>query len=95
MKSRNLRVTVIALISLTLLFGAVFGLGVLNVAAEKAEDLYDSKTNRTLVDSDSDGFYDIGSADMLDTFSSLVNTNPSINGELTGNITYNPGDLST
>lgn len=95
MKSRNLRVTVIALISLTLLFGAVFGLGVLNVAAEKAEDLYDSKTNRTLVDSDSDGFYDIGSADMLDTFSSLVNTNPSINGELTGNITYNTGDLST
>ncbi|MBE6690516.1 MAG: hypothetical protein E7590_04465 [Ruminococcaceae bacterium] len=84
----------IALLVLALLGGVLLGFGALKADAAAA-DLYDAQTGVTLRDTDGDGYYEIGNADALDAFSSLVNSNADINGELTANIVYNSGDLST
>ena len=61
-----------------------------------ADALTDNTTGVTLSDSDSDGYYDIGTADELYAFANIVNAgNVSVNAELTENITVNSGDLST
>ena len=90
------KLTKSALTTLLILAIFLFGfVGIASVTVSAADDLTDSLTGITLKDTDSDGYYEIANADQLDAFSSLVNTNPSINGELTANITYNTGDLST
>ena len=86
---------------LLLLFGILavltvpFGIGA--TTTDAAADLYDSKTGVTLKDTDGDGRYEIKNADELDAFSSLVNdsANAAICAELTADILYNAGDLST
>ena len=65
--------------------------------AAKAANLtveIDTGDTITLEDTNSDGYYEINTADKLYAFAAAVNAgNTSINGELTANITVNTGVL--
>ena len=61
-------------------------------AADALTVTIDTGAEVTLVDADSDGYYDIGTADELYAFAAAVNGGSrSINGELTADITVNTG----
>ena len=95
-KKRSLRTILVAIcISLFVFCVSFVGANSITAKAATVSDLTDAKTGVTLKDTDGDGFYEISNKNELDAFSSLVNTNPSINAELTADITYNSGDLST
>ncbi len=68
------------------------------LTAYAADDLtvtIDTGASVTLKDTDSDGYYDIGTADELYAFAAMVNGgNNAINGELTANITVNENVLT-
>ena len=73
-------------------------LGILSLTASAADDItvaIDTGESVTLKDTDSDGYYDIGTADELYAFAAAVNGgNNAINGELTANITVNENVLT-
>ena len=73
-------------------------IGLLPITASAADNItvtIDIGASITLQDADSDGYYDIGTADELYAFAATVNGgNTSINGELTASITVNEDVLT-
>ena len=73
--------------------------GAVSASAAEAADLtvsIDTGASVTLKDADSDGYYDIGTADELYAFAAAVGGgNTTINGELTQNVTVNADVMSS
>ena len=85
-----------ALFTLAILFTVLCAFSrTVSAEATQATDLtvtIDTNESVTLKDTDSDGFYEIGTADELYAFAAAVNGgNDTINGKLTADITVNPG----
>lgn len=82
------------ILTLTMLFATLVVSGITASAAGNLTVAIDTGASITLKDTDSDGYYEIGTVDELYAFAAAVNGgNTAINGELTANITVNTNVL--